>query len=36
MEASTAILELPEERDERAAPQAWRIRESMSQMMKNQ
>ncbi len=36
MEASTAILEPPEERDERAPPQAWRMRERMSQAMKNQ
>jgi len=36
MEASVATLELPEERDERAPPQAWRMRENMSQAMKNQ
>lgn len=35
-ETWTATLELPEDVEDRAPPQAWRVRERISQGMKNQ
>lgn len=35
-ETEIAMLDLPEERVERAPPEAWRMRERMSQGMKSQ